>query len=275
MTRIAPRAVAVAVAAITATALGAGIAVGGTTARSDVVSFTSSWSGKATVTVTDNVADISADGTGQATLLGAATITGKGTGDSSVQPCVPFTGKGAMTSTRGSSSLSFEVVPGSNGCGDEAGNVFSVTGRATVTGGTGSLAKATGSLKLTGLYDRGAGTFSVKLAGKLTTAAAAAAAKPTVLKIAADPKKLAFSKKALTAPAGAVTIRMANPSALQHNVAIRSGQTAKGKILAKGKVVRKGGVSSVTATLKAGKYRYVCTVPRHEAAGMWGVLTVR
>ena len=46
--------------------------------------------------------------------------------------------------------------------------MFSIVGKAQVTKATGTLAKAKGTLKVTGVYDRGAGTFSAKLSGKLT-----------------------------------------------------------------------------------------------------------
>ena len=72
-----------------------------------------------------------------------------------------------MTGT-GGTKLTFKVVSGTRGCGDEAGEVFSLTGRATVISATGKLAKAKGSLKLTGVYDRGHGTFTVKFTGTLT-----------------------------------------------------------------------------------------------------------
>src|SRR6266542_5121816 len=97
---------------------------------------------------------------GTGTLVGASKISGAGTGDSSVQPCVPFSGPGSLVGAR--SKLVFTVISGSQGCGDEAGQVFSVSGKAKVTKGTGKLLKATGTLKFTGIYDRGAGTFSVK-----------------------------------------------------------------------------------------------------------------
>ena len=72
----------------------------------------------------------------------------------SVQPCVPWSGPGTMTGAGG--KLNFTVLSGAQGCGDEAGQVFSVVGKAKVTSATGKLAKATGTLKLTGTYDRSA-----------------------------------------------------------------------------------------------------------------------
>jgi plastocyanin len=116
---------------------------------------------------------------------------------------------------------------------------------------------------------------AVALVALTATGAATGGQTATTLKISADAKnKLAFNKKKLTAKAGKVTIVMSNPSILPHNIALRRGTSMKSKLIAKGKVVTKGGVSKVTATLKKGKYRYACTVPGHEAGGMWGILTV-
>ena len=96
----------------------------------------------------------------------AGKVTGKGTGDSSVQPCVPFTGTGLITGAKG--TMTFKVKPGSSGCGDEAGQLFSVTGKATVLKGTGLLAKRKGTLRMTGTFDRSSGAFTVKFTGSLT-----------------------------------------------------------------------------------------------------------
>ncbi len=119
-------------------------------------------------------------------------------------------------------------------------------------------------------------TLTVALIVAASLSAVAVAPGATTLKIQADKtNKLAFNTKALTAKAGKITIIMTNPSILPHNVAVRAGTSAKSKLIAKGKVVGKGGTSRVTVTLKAGKYRFVCTVPGHEAGGMWGILTVK
>ena len=131
------------------------------------VAFTATYAGTANVQVDGNVANISANGTGKGTLLGSGSISGTGTGDSSQQPCVPFSGPGVMTGAAGT-KLSFTVPAGAQGCGDEAGQVFSVVGHATVTKGTGKLLNAHGTLRFTGTYDRGAGTFSVKFTGNLS-----------------------------------------------------------------------------------------------------------
>jgi hypothetical protein len=139
----------------------------GTAAKSKTLPFTASYAGTAVVQVNDQVADISANGNGSGTMLGSSSISGTGTADTSVQPCAPFTGPGTMTGANGT-KLSFTVVSGSQGCGDDQGQVFSLTGKANVTKGAGKLAKARGTLKFTGVYDRGQGTFSVKFKGTLT-----------------------------------------------------------------------------------------------------------
>lgn len=151
-----------AVAAVLALGTGAALA-----SSAKIVVFAASYSGTATVKVTDTVADIAATGPGKATSLGAGKITGIGKGDTSVQPCVPFTGPGTMVGT-GKNKLTFKVIAGSTACGDEAGEVFSVSGKAAVVKGYGTLAKAKGTLKFSGVYDQKAGTFTVKFKGKLT-----------------------------------------------------------------------------------------------------------
>ena len=141
------------------------LAPAGSTATVKKVAFTGAYSGTANVQVNGSVANISANGTGTGTTLGAGSISGTGTGDSTQQPCVPFAGPGTMTGPGG--KLIFTVPQGAQGCGDEQGQVFAVVGKANVTNGTGQLKKAHGILRFTGTYDRGAGTFSVKFTGTL------------------------------------------------------------------------------------------------------------
>ncbi len=140
--------------------------VAGTAAASSgvkIVPFAASYAGNATVTVTDSIVAIKAEGAGKATQIGAGKVTGVGSGTTG-EGCVPFTGPGTITGKSG--KLLFKVVSGS-GCGDPDGDVFSLSGKATVVKGTGKLAKAKGTLKFSGTYDRGAGTFTVKFKGKL------------------------------------------------------------------------------------------------------------
>lgn len=152
--------------AVAAAMVVAGAAVAGTTASAKTIAFTAKYAGTAVTKVTDDVADISATGSGTGTLIGAGKLTGKGTGDASQQPCVPFGGTGKLTGVA-KTTITFKVVTTSKGCGDEAGQFFSLSGKAVVLKATGRLANAKGTLKFTGLYNRSAGTFSVKFRGSL------------------------------------------------------------------------------------------------------------
>ena len=100
-----------------------------------------------------------------------------------------------------------------------------------------------------------------------TVAGVATAA--TKLQINAVNGKLAFTKKSATAKAGKVTIVMKNPSSFPHGMAIKGNG-----VNVKGKVVQKGGTSTVSTTLKKGKYEFYCPVKGHEAGGMKGKLIV-
>ena len=80
---------------------------------------------------------------------------------------------------------------------------------------------------------------------------------------------LAFQKDSLEAPAGEITLVMENPSAVDHNIAVKNGDVEE-----EGEIVGQGETSEVTVTLEAGEYTFYCSVPGHEAAGMEGTLTV-
>jgi plastocyanin len=91
----------------------------------------------------------------------------------------------------------------------------------------------------------------------------------TTKRLSASKTKLAFNVKTIRASHGKVTLRMSNPSSLPHAIAVQGHGIKKD-----GKVVRKGGTSTVTLSLKKGKYTFFCPVPGHEAAGMKGTLIV-
>jgi hypothetical protein len=73
----------------------------------------------------------------------------------------------ASKSFTGGAKITFKMR-GAEACGDSDGENFSISGRATVTGGAGADKTAKGSLKVTGLDTKSATTFAVKFAGKLT-----------------------------------------------------------------------------------------------------------
>jgi hypothetical protein len=153
----------VALAIVALTAVTAATALGAASAK---VVFAAKYAGNATTKVDGNTATISATGTGTASQIGKGSIAGLGTGDTSQQPCIPFTGTGTMKGAGG--TVSFKVIPGSSACGDEGGHTFAITSHIAVLKATGKLAKAKGTLKLTGVYSHDDGSFSVKVSGTLT-----------------------------------------------------------------------------------------------------------
>ncbi len=104
------------------------------------------------------------------------------------------------------------------------------------------------------------GTAATQVAGATPDRPAAA-----TLHLSDAKNKLAFSVKTLRAKHGKITLRMTNPSGLMHAIAVNGHS---------GRTVGKGGVSTVTLTLKKGRYTFFCPVPGHRAAGMKGTLIV-
>jgi plastocyanin len=82
---------------------------------------------------------------------------------------------------------------------------------------------------------------------------------------------LSYNKTALTASAGKVSIDFTNMSPLGHNMTIES---AAGKIVGATPTFQ-GATKALTLELKAGTYKFFCSVPGHRMAGMEGTLTVK
>lgn len=151
--------------AIALLALALTLAAAVAVAATKPVAFVGTYKGTATTNQTDTTVAITANGTGSGTLIGVGKITGVGKGDTSQRPCIPFTGTGSMKGRTG--TVIFKVNPGATSCGDDAGQFFTFTGKATVLKATGKLLKAKGTLKLSGTYDRSSGAFTVKFKGTL------------------------------------------------------------------------------------------------------------
>jgi len=84
---------------------------------------------------------------------------------------------------------------------------------------------------------------------------------------------VAFSTKALSAPAGTISIVMTNRSAVPHNISIRGGALGAKRI--RGATVGRNKVSRITTKLARGTYTFYCSVKGHERAGMRGTLRIR
>ena len=105
--------------------------------------------------------------------------------------------------------------------------------------------------------------------GQTTTSGGAAAG--SNLKLSADPSgQLKFDKSSLDAKSGDVTLTMDNPSSVPHAIAVKGNGIDKD-----GKTAQQGGTSTITVSLKPGKYEFYCPVDGHEQAGMKGTLTVK
>ena len=118
---------------------------------------------------------------------------------------------------------------------------------------------------------RGQDAGQLAQAGQNKNANKTAKASGGKLSLDSDPTgALAFSAGKATAPAGALQLIMKNLASIQHNIAIEGNGIDK-----KGAVVGKGQTSNVSATLKPGKYTFLCTVPGHADGGMKGTLTVK
>ena len=112
-----------------------------------------------------------------------------------------------------------------------------------------------------------------------TTSSSAAAPAPAPattgsaqkLSIAANPQgELKYTTSSLTAKAGSVSIDFTNSSPVEHDFTIASASGA----VAGATPIFQGGSKTLTVSLKAGTYKFYCTVPGHRAAGMEGTLTV-
>lgn len=94
----------------------------------------------------------------------------------------------------------------------------------------------------------------------------------TVLALAANPEgQLKYNTTSLTAKAGPVSIAFANASSVGHNVTL---ETSSGTVVGATPTFT-GGAKTVKLNLKAGTYKFFCSVPGHRTAGMEGTLTVK
>jgi plastocyanin len=143
-----------------------------------------------------------------------------------------------------------------------------------------AVALATGLLALAGC---GSSSSTTPSASTPTSTAATTSSTPTTsssastnagqpLTLAANPEgQLKYNKTSLTANAGKVSIDFTNMSPLGHNMTIES---SSGKILGATPTFQ-GGSKLLTLDLKAGTYKFFCSVPGHRMAGMEGTLTVK
>ena len=142
------------------------------------------------------------------------------------------------------------------------------------------LAVAVGLLVLAGCGSSSNTTSSTTSSTPATTSTSAPAATTTssstgagsTLALEANHEgQLAYSTKSLTANAGTVSIDFTNMAPLSHNVTVEG---AGGKILGATPTFQ-GASKTLSLQLKAGVYKFFCSVPGHRMAGMEGTLTVK
>lgn len=123
-----------------------------TKATGGVVAFSGTYKGKMSVLWSDSgvqATSVTASGTG--TVLGLDSLSG--TGSSSPQnQCDSIDGSGVLSG--GGNTLKVTFDSNAKGCAEDgaAPTTVNLTGTASVTGGTGKYAGATGSLKVTGSF---------------------------------------------------------------------------------------------------------------------------
>ncbi len=76
-----------------------------------------------------------------------------------------------------------------------------------------------------------------------------------------------FEPKDMTAKAGQVTFQIKNDGAVEHNFIIEGTDV-------KLEAIQPGQTKTASATLAAGSYKVMCTIPGHQEAGMTGTLSV-
>ena len=111
-----------------------------------------------------------------------------------------------------------------------------------------------------------------------TTASSPAAAAPSAsgavqtVDLASNPEgQLKYDKTSVTVKAGKVDIDFTNMAPLEHNLNVESSAHA----IEGSTPTFKGGTKTLSLTLKAGTYKFFCSVPGHRAAGMEGTLVVQ
>jgi hypothetical protein len=159
------RAIPFVIATAAVTAIVAGTALAATQSK---VAFKGTYKGTVAEKVDGSNVTAVATATGKGSVVGSSKLAGTVTATTANPPCSPLLGPGTITGPKG--KLKINVVTGSRGCaaGEDDQDNISISGTAKVTGGTGALKRAKGSLHFSGHYDRTAHSFNVTLTGSLT-----------------------------------------------------------------------------------------------------------
>jgi iron uptake system component EfeO len=107
-------------------------------------------------------------------------------------------------------------------------------------------------------------------AGSDADAAGRTGSAPAPQTVAIDAHEFAFDPSSVVVEAGTVTFAVTNSGTVEHELEILDGERVVDEV--EGLVP--GLTRDLTVTLAPGRYRYVCRIAGHEAAGMQGTLTV-
>lgn len=150
-----------------------------TTAKPTVgtVAFSGTYKGKISILWSDSdVRATSVTATGTGNVLGMDQLTGTGSAAPQNQ-CDAFNGTGVLSGGGNTLKVAFDSTAKACAADDAAPTTITITGNATITGGTGKYAGATGTLKVTGSFaikSKDAGfsestALTLTLTGNITT----------------------------------------------------------------------------------------------------------
>jgi plastocyanin len=144
---------------------------------------------------------------------------------------------------------------------------FSIAGKSTPLLSKGNTAKLTVTFTHSGgtPYLCTVGEHAVQgMQGVFTVTGTGTAPKPTAtVKVSESEFKISLLPKRVKH--GLIKFVVKNNGKIPHNFVIRGRQTP---------VIRPGKSASINVSLKMGKYKFVCSIKGHAAAGMKGVLVV-
>ena len=148
---------------------------------------------------------------------------------------------------------------------------FALLSAIVVLAGCGSSSSSSSSSSATQPTTSSATTASPSTSSATSTSAAPATASSSLSLEANKQGQLEYDTKSLSAQAGKVSIAFTNSSPLPHNVTIESSSGEK----VGATPTFTGDSKTLAVTLKAGTYKFYCSVPGHRQAGMEGTLTVK
>ena len=112
-----------------------------------------------------------------------------------------------------------------------------------------------------------AGALLIAVLAAVLPVALASSERASATTISVTGKEFTFRLSRKSAPHGTLVFKFKNVGSVGHDFKIAGKKTP---------IIQPGASAKLTVRIaKAGKYKYLCTVPGHAAAGMKGTFTVR